>query len=289
MTSKSERGRWDPALTAPARWAFVSSALPIGSRPVSDTGYSRWAAGHLHHHPHREILFCLEGETLEHFAGRTYRCRPGSVFLIDAHEVHANGYPRNSGDFTHLWIANLAGGGLASVYTQRRRRALEQRHAPVLLPNAQCEHLVRCWESAKRPAPWQSVPVLHSALASAVFAIVFRVLEDWAGAPAADRALQRRREVIVAVRRHIEEHLKEAGSLDSLAHVSGYSKFHFARLFKECSGQTVHAFIDDCRARKVGELARCGALRKEMAAALGFSCPAAFSNWLRRNRTRVKL
>lgn len=289
MTPKAEWSRWYPALTAPGRWTFVSSALPIDCRPVKDTAYNRWAAAHLHHHPHQELLFCLEGETLEHFAGRTYRCQPGCVFLIDAHEVHANGYPRSSGDFTHLWIANLGGGWLASVYAQRGRSALEQRHAPVLLPQAQCEPLARCWEAAKQPAPWQTREVLRAALFSAVFAIVFRVLEDWAAQPAAGRALQRRREVVLAVRRHIEEHLVSAGKLDALAHVSGYSKFHFARLFKQCSGQTVHEFIDDCRVRKVGELARRGALRKEMAAELGFSCPAAFSNWLRRNRVRVRL
>ena len=289
MKSTAEWSRWYPALTAPGRWAFVSSVLPIESRPVRDADYSRWAATHLHHHPHQEILFCLEGETLEHFAGRTYRCRPGSVFLIGPHEVHANGYPRGSGAFTHIWIANLGGGWLASVYAQRPGRLLEQRHAPVLLPQPQCEYLAHCWEAARQPASWQSPRVLRAALFSAVFSIVFRVLDDWAAPPAADRALQRRRELVLAVRRHIGEHLKDGCNLDSLAHVSGYSKFHFARLFKECSGQTVHDFMDDCRIRRVGEMARLGSLRKEMAAALGFSCPAAFSNWLRRNRARVKL
>jgi hypothetical protein len=86
----------------PARWTLVSSALPIEQAPVEDPGYARWAAAHLDRHAHQEILFCLEGETFERFDGRDYRCRPGSVFLIDSREEHARGYPPEGGAFTHL-------------------------------------------------------------------------------------------------------------------------------------------------------------------------------------------
>jgi AraC-like DNA-binding protein len=289
MAPQQEWSKLFPVLTAPEKWTFVSSALPMESQPVEDADYARWAATHLHRHPHQELLFCIEGETLEHFAGHIHRCQPGSVFLIDVNEDHANGYPRGSGDFTHLWVGGLGASAVANVYTQRGRRALEQRLAPVMLSQVECELLVRAWRAAKQPAPWQSREFLRTALFSAVFAIIFRALEEWHATPADNDASRRRRDVVLAVRRHIEAHLDEAGSLDSLAHVSGYSRFHFARLFREYSGQTVHDFVDDCRIHRVAELARRGALRKEMAAALGFSCPAAFSNWLRKNRSRLSL
>ncbi len=82
----------------------------------------------------------------------------------------------------------------------------------------------------------------------------------------------------------IATHLSEAEDLDVLAHLSGYSKFHFSRIFKACTGETVHTFIDACRLRKSSELLKRGVLCKEVAAALGFSSPAAYSNWRHRQR-----
>ena len=70
-------------------------------------------------------------------------------------------------------------------------------------------------------------------------------------------------------------------TLDMLARISGYSKFHFLRLFQRCTGQTVHTYIDHCRRQRVEAMLQQGCAKKEIAAALGFSCPAAFSRWLK--------
>jgi len=290
MRQAGEKKRAIPILARPEQWTVLCSALSSAEIPVRDVAYERWVGPNLHRHPYREILFALEGETLEHFSGRNYRCRPGSLFLIDVNEEHANGYPRGqSGSFTHLWIMELGGGAAASVYSQRKGGTLEQRRTPMLLSQAECNLLTRCWNAAKQPAGWMSEDLRKAALRSAVFAVVFRMMDNWHAAVEGDSASRRHREIVQAVERHIEAHLEEAGNLDSLAHVSGYSKFHLARLFKEYSGQTVHRFVDACRTTRARELERSGSLRKEIAAALGFSCPAAFSNWMRAHRSRVEI
>ncbi len=270
------------ALASPQSWRFVCSALPIEERPVRDPAYARWAKSHLDRHSHREILFCLAGETFEHFAGRDYRCRPGSVFLFDAGDIHAQGYPQDGRSFVHLWIMVLADDVIATVYSQTGRQPVELRRAPLVLAKAERDLLDRCWRMVKHPPGWMPGALRRTTLFSAVFAIVLRAVDNWIAPPAADNAAQRRQAVVAAIQRHIETHLAEDEDLDALARVSGYSKFHFARMFKACTGQTVHGYVDGCRRTQAEALLRQGLRCKEVAVAIGFASPAAFSNWRRR-------
>ena len=268
-------------LAKPERWTLICSALPIESQPVRNAAYNRWATTNSHRHTHREILFCFAGETLERFAGQNYHCHPGSVFLIDSNEEHAKGYPRNGKSFIHLWIAmGPDTGAFANIYHQRGGKAAEQRYAPMVLAQTECELLAHCWRVAQQPSPWISNAIRRAVLTSAVFAVVFRAIDNWHTAANSDGTLQRHQEAVAIIQRHIETHLDEAKHLDTLAHLSGYSKFHLSRIFKEVSGQTVHAFIDACRVKKAGDLIRRGVPRKIIAGTLGFSSPVAFSNWL---------
>lgn len=42
---------------------------------------------------------------------------------------------------------------------------------------------------------------------------------------------------------YIDAHYTEDVSLDDIAFVAGFSKFHFSRLFKQCSGQNLHEYL----------------------------------------------
>lgn len=42
---------------------------------------------------------------------------------------------------------------------------------------------------------------------------------------------------------YIDKHYQEDITLDDVAFVAGFSKFHFSRLFKQCSGQNLHEYI----------------------------------------------
>lgn len=42
---------------------------------------------------------------------------------------------------------------------------------------------------------------------------------------------------------YIDAHYTEDVSLDDVAFVAGFSKFHFSRLFKQCSGQNLHEYL----------------------------------------------
>lgn len=271
-------------LASPAQWRLIGSALPIEARPERQAAYSRWAESHLERHAHREILFCLEGETYEHFNGQDYRCRPGSVFLFDAYEAHAVNYPRDGRAFTHLWIMILATDVTASVYGQRAGASGELQRTPMVLAQAERDWLIRCWQQVRQPPDWMSPALSRAALLAAVAALVFRAVDSWRSAPLDGDGARRRREIVAAVRRHIASHLAEANDLETLARLSGYSKFHFTRLFKACTGQTVHAYVDDCRRMRAATLLGEGLSCKAIAGQLGFASAAAFSNWRRQRR-----
>lgn len=286
MKRQSQLDTYVEILATPQAWRLVCSALPIEERPAHDPAYARWAQTHRDRHSHREILFCIAGETYAHFAGNNYHCRPGSVFLFDTDDTHALGYPQDHRSFIHLWIMVLANDIIATVYSQTGGQPAELRRTPLALAKAERDLLARGWRMVKQPPDWMPVALRRTTLCAAVFAIVLRAVDNWIAPPAADSVAQRQQAVVAAIQRHIETHLAEGEDLAALAHVSGYSKFHFARMFKACTGQTVHAYIDSCRLIKAEALTRQGVRSKEIAAALGFGSSAAFSNWRRRQTAK---
>ena len=275
--------RHSALLAAPEQWRFVCSALPITARPVRRTAYAHWADTHLHTHLHREILFCIAGDTCQRFGERDYPCRPGTVFLFDANETHAKGYPQDGSPFMHLWIMVLANDAIASIYSQHNDQSAEQRSPPLVFNKVDRDALARAWCLVKTPPAWMPATLCRTVLQAGVFSLVFRAMEKWLSDTSEDGRAHRHRDIVAAVQRHIETHLAEAEDLDALAHISGYSKFHFSRLFKQYTGQTVHGFIDQCRIHRARVLLDARQPCKTIAGDLGFLSPAAFSNWRRRH------
>jgi transcriptional regulator GlxA family with amidase domain len=110
---------------------------------------------------------------------------------------------------------------------------------------------------------------------------VAALVEEGYGDIAADRHYHFQRNKMEAIRRHIQETGGVDASLDHLARVAGYSKFHFLRLFRQHTGRSVHECVNQSRLRKVEEQLADGLALKAIAVKLGFSCPAAFSRWYR--------
>ena len=93
---------------------------------------------------------------------------------------------------------------------------------------------------------------------------------------------EHQKKVIETIMRHMEENIGNSQNLDKLARIAGYSKYHFFRMFKEYTGHTVHAYVNQCRIKALKRMRKEGMLQKNIASALGFSCPAAFANWQRK-------
>lgn len=80
-----------------------------------------------------------------------------------------------------------------------------------------------------------------------------------------------RPEAIEAVTRRIMEAPENPYPLEEMAALSGYSLWHFLRLFRKITGMTPHAFQRICRLRLAREHIRSGMAAAEAAAASGFT------------------
>ena len=81
---------------------------------------------------------------------------------------------------------------------------------------------------------------------------------------------------IEGVLSYINEHLTEELSVDALAEQAFLSKYHFMRLFKAETGETVHAYVRQKRLLTAARLIRQGTPAVKAAADSGFSDYSAF-------------
>jgi AraC-like DNA-binding protein len=272
-------------LVSPGRWRLISSYAPPDAAPLRRVGgpRSRWAGAHTHGHPNPEFLVVLTGSGAYGHKGTVYPCSPGTVFFFDSFEEHDLGYPRTTPDADHLWISILEEQLFAFIISLRRGAIRgRQRVRCVLSPKREGIAPLAFLRNEPEglPPEWRRARIL-AALHAIVLKVVTKGFEAEQDQP--DREAFHR-QVIEAVQQHIRETSGRDLNLDGLARIAGYSKFHFLRLFQRHTGQTVLDYINRCRIEKAREMLAEGRRHKEIGAALGFSCPAAFSRWYRGRR-----
>jgi AraC-like DNA-binding protein len=273
-------------LAHPERWRIVFPQRPEERSTASgriSAKRRRWAKAHHHRHPYCEILLALGGTCRYGVGGRLYACPPGTVVALDRSLEHENGYPAGRSDFDHLWLHLFETNALYALYSARGGRIRSQKGANLLLHYHEVglhpgRDVFVEGEGALAEPAWREARVR-----TFLGACVLRILER-AQADDRDRGdgVDLQETVVEAIRAHIHETRGNGVSLDNLAYLAGYSKFHFSRLFKRHTGLTVHRYIDLVRLQTVGEMEARGCSRREMSETLGFSCPAAFSRWRRK-------
>ncbi|MBU4366730.1 MAG: AraC family transcriptional regulator [Kiritimatiellae bacterium] len=273
-----------PVLLRVRSWRLVGS-VSADSHSVALPRHCRWMLTHQHAHPYAEALIALEGTTVYGLDNRIYPCRPGTVLVFEPGQAHDNGYPPWTPAIAHLWISFMQDKAMARLIVSRQGRihARGNIHCLVDLDHA------GLWRQGTSSAFRAGLPVelirlrLLAALAEVVATLVEEGYRDTAGDP--QHRFQR--EKIEAICRHIRETGGADARLNHLAQIAGYSKFHFLRLFQRHTGQSIHAYVNQARLRKVEALLARGLALKAIAAELGFSCPAAFSRWYRPFRKKA--
>lgn len=274
-------------LQDPSAWQLVGTLLPGDVAPADNAKHAAWSATHMHRHPYREVMVALTGTGVYSHTGHAYPCRPGSVFLFDVQEEHDMGYPDFSTPMEHLWIAVAPG----QYFARRHRAGMPRGSAPVsgsvALPQTGAEGCLNaCW-SALRQTPGLPPAIIRGRLVGCLSLLLARIAESLLTPSAQDR-VSAQRDAVDAVRRHLRRTAGSGDNLETLARLAGYSKFHFLRLFRSHTGQSLQEYVDACRDRRVSELTCQGYRRKDIAFELGFSCPSAFSRWCRHRRTAAR-
>jgi len=266
-------------LAAPWHWKIVSSLFPPDVAPSNDRAHQKWMAHgqNQHTNAHDEILIALQGCGHYGTQGKVYPCQPGSVFFFNRTDRHDTGYPPSAKGMIHIWIHLLEGSAYALV------EKIDKGAKPQILcrvdlfeENVALSMLTQTWRNMRTPNEPLS-KFYRSQLVAALYMVVVELVEHSLADPSTHDSFGKR-----AIR-HVTDHVaanKELNfSIDDLALMAGYSKYHFVRLFKKHTGQTVHHFLNGCRLARATDMLAGGHRRKEVAAVLGFKHESSFSRW----------
>jgi hypothetical protein len=89
-------------------------------------------------------------------------------------------------------------------------------------------------------------------------------------------------ETIMIACNYINENFTHAISLDDAASITGFSKFHFSRIFKQCMNMTFYEYLNNRRVSKAEELlAKSEYTVLDIALSSGFSSLSAFNRTFR--------
>lgn len=195
------------------------------------------------------LLYCVGGRGWFRLRNQRYEIGPGDLFFCPANVDHGYGCDPDAG--WELWWTHFCGGQAAVLC----RLAGLTSARPVCRPRDEA-CVVRCFSrladslaTHDDTAAWDAAEKLHSLLLALI-----------------------RQSAQPSAKEDLTELVDEdCGSLDELVARSGYSKYHFSRLFKAQTGRSPWRYVMDRKLERAKELLLGTRLTiKEIAATLGF-------------------
>ncbi|HJC55937.1 MAG TPA: AraC family transcriptional regulator [Candidatus Eisenbergiella intestinipullorum] len=207
----------------------------------------------LHYHDFYELIYILDGEFSSLVDNVTYFLKKGDFLLIGRNVLHKYHFVEGKHARSRrivLWITRqmldrLSGG------EQDLSRCFEREKGAVY-------HFPRHYEDVLHDllvrAAMTEVPDLEGAAGKRLYdraqlTLFFFYLNELCGKEAfSSREPDSVRHALVEqVNAYIEAHMQEPISLDELAEHAHMSKYYFLRRFKELTGTTVHAYLNNKR------------------------------------------
>lgn len=255
------------------RWRYVCPPYICDVEPLCDTDHQAWMLQNTHNHPYKEVLFVLDGNGVFGCDGKVYSAAAGTAFVMESYVGHDLFYPENLPAFEHLWMFVFADSCIYQRVNRQRTggRSLDKIQLLAHVENSHGAALL--YETSVQDSMFK----LQTSLSS----LLYSVVQEGYVNTELENEVSFQDKVIDAICKHIQDTAGRGATLDTLARISGYSKFHFLRLFKQHTGKSVHEYIDMCRRRRIIQLQAQGLYKKEIAAELGFSCLAAYSRWFK--------
>ena len=271
-------------LCSEGKWRIVSSLFQPDHAPHEDLSHRRWLRRNSDSHPTKEILVVLEGRSLNSLNGLIYPATPGTIFLFDSYEEHDRNYSLKTENALHMWIGVLKHRAIARILYVNRGRIKKERKRELILGNSSiCDLVNQVWCGMKESV--LDTDLKRRKMFSLLSLLFIGIIEqDMAGNTAKSDDETHQVQIINAIHEHICSTSGKDMTVEKLARIAGYSKFHFFRLFKKHTGQNVHDCINIARLKKTEKMLKEGFLQKQISDELGFSCPAAFSNWYARHK-----
>ena len=263
------------------RWKLVCSQLPAEVSQISTRQHDKWLEKNSDVHPHREILLALKGNSLNSLNGTSYLCSPGALFLFDAFESHDRGYQAKAEKLDHLWMHIVEDKIAARVVLSKNNRIDYYGHDLIIKDKTLVSLLNESWDSIKETKLPNDLK--REKIISVIHIIILALVEIDISDNEPEESNSYQEQTIEMICKHISRTSGKSLTIDKLARIAGYSKFHFLRLFKQHTGKSIHQFINQTRVTKVKYLLNKGQSKKEIAEKLGFSCASSFSHWCSKN------
>ncbi len=268
-------------LDDPWKWRIVSTVFRPDLHPVQNREHCCWRRENSHAHPFQEILVPLQGECLYGFNGHSYPCGPGVIFFFNCNEQHDFYYPVFTSGVIHLWFSFSQGITMTRIIHVKDGASARTRPSALISGNQTSKTMLDFWSQAAQDRKAKSSRK-RIKLIMGIGAMLLAAHKNFVDSEDLDPA-QHHLNAVMMVRKHLDATCGSGDSLDSLAHLAGFSKYHFLRIFKAHTGASIHAYINRKRMQKVKDMLRRGRLKKEIAAELGFSSPISFSRWFKDN------
>jgi AraC-like DNA-binding protein len=226
-----------------------------------------------HFHEFDKLVLLLEGRVDYVVESVTYALRPWTVLLVPHHAIHralidrSAPYERiilylDSGFFERT----LPGAGLSDCFetADRTRQYL-------LLPDGEQKKelaaALRAFEAARDDGRY-GAQALRDTLILQLFIAVNRIAAARAPEPGGDARFDPKIRTALS---YINENLSGDLAIDTLAERVYLSRYHFMRLFKQQTGYTVHAYVQQKRLLCAARLIREGMSAQQAAAECGFN------------------
>jgi len=241
-------------------------------------------AGTLEQHPHKyaELMIVLEGQVVDVIDGQEHYAEAGDVYVLYPGMLHeqrdARGYRYAIFKFDYdVWIAEAGDlrrlPGFHLLFSMESGSTLRAVADAATL--AAVEPLIGLMEREMENGTPESEAVVKHLFMAAV-AILCRSCQP--SLPA--RRLHR--QVVAEALGYMETHYAETVTLDDLARVTGYSRRHFTRLFREAVRCSAMEYLTELRLNAACRLLEQNAPLTAVAATCGFSDASALCRAFRR-------
>ena len=200
-----------------------------------------------HWHSAVEMIIPVEGNYLITIRQQTYELRPGDIFLIPGGELHALRAPSRGSRFLFLLeldpIWKMKGTAyLASCFNQ-----------PLLINRSTCPSIyeeeativTQMIRDYLQDGSLRDITIYTRLLSFLIRYARFRMSQEGSTAmaqlsPTGQRSYAEKFNAVLA---YMDRHFAEDLTLEHVAAVAGFSKFHFSRTFKQLSGENFYDYL----------------------------------------------
>lgn len=239
----------------------------------------------MHWHPALEIIVPLENIYTVKVAQTEYILNPGDVFIIPAGELHHLIAPTSGSRLIYLFdfsiISKLNGFSYLMPYLSQPILMTPTSFAPIYQEVASLLETM-CMEYFS-DNNLRELSIYSNLLQFFVTLGRYRQATEVNLSTEENTKQKELFDKLNIVYDYLEEHYMEEITLESIADIAGFSKFHFSRLFKQCSGQNFYDYLCFKRIKTAEMLLLKPALPiTEIALQSGFSSLSTFNRTFKR-------